>query len=57
MLAQKGFTVYSPKIRELRAIRGRKAEVFSALFPCLVLITLQWHAARWCPGVVRLQTT
>jgi transcriptional antiterminator RfaH len=56
MLAQQNFTVYAPKIRELRVIRGHKTEVLSALFPgyAFVLITLQWHAARWCPGVVRL---
>src|SRR5262245_33529823 len=56
MLAQQNFTVYAPKIRELRIIRGRKTEVLSALFPgyAFVLITLQWHAAHWCPGVVRL---
>jgi transcriptional antiterminator RfaH len=56
LLAQQNFTVYAPKIRELRVIRGRKTEAFSALFPgyAFVLISLQWHAARWCPGVVRL---
>ena len=56
MLAQQNFTVYAPKIRELRVIRGQKTEVLSALFPgyAFVLIALQWHAARWCPGVVRL---
>jgi transcriptional antiterminator RfaH len=55
-LAQQNFTVYAPKIRERRIIRGYKTEVLSALFPgyAFVLITLQWHAARWCPGVVRL---
>jgi transcriptional antiterminator RfaH len=55
-LAQQNFTVYAPKIRELRVIRGHKTDVFSALFPgyAFVLIKLQWHAARWCPGVVRL---
>jgi len=56
MLAQQNFTVYAPKVRERRIIRGHKTEVLSALFPgyAFVLITLQWHAARWCPGVVRL---
>jgi transcriptional antiterminator RfaH len=55
-LTQANFTVYVPKIRELRVIRGRKTEVLSALFPgyTFVLITLQWHAARRCPGVARL---
>ena len=56
MLAQQNFTVYAPKIRELRVIRGQKTEALSALFPgyAFVRIALQWHAARWCPGVVRL---
>jgi transcriptional antiterminator RfaH len=56
MLAQQNFTVYAPKTRELRVIRGYKTEVLSALFPgyAFVFIALQWHAARWCPGVVRL---
>jgi transcriptional antiterminator RfaH len=54
-LAQQNFTVYAPKIRELRIIRGHKTEVLPALFPgyAFVLIRLQWHAARWCPGVIR----
>src|SRR5262245_20719398 len=56
LLAQQNFTVYAPKVRELRIIRGHKTEVLSALFPgyAFVLITLQWHAAYWCPGVIRL---
>src|SRR5262245_17548740 len=55
-LAHQKFTVYAPRIREQRVIRGRKTEIISALFPgyAFVLIALQWHAARWCPGVVRL---
>jgi hypothetical protein len=28
-LAQQNFTVYAPKIRELRVIRGHKTDVFS----------------------------
>ena len=56
MLTQEGFPVYAPQIRERRVIRGRRTEVIAALFPgyCFVSIALQWHAARWCPGVVRL---
>ena len=43
LLAQQNFTVYAPKIRELRVIRVRKTEAFSALFPgyAFVLISLQ----------------
>jgi transcriptional antiterminator RfaH len=42
-----GFETYQPRLREVRR---------SALFPgyAFVVIELQWHAARWCPGVVRL---
>jgi transcriptional antiterminator RfaH len=56
LLTQEGFTVYAPKIREQRIIRGRRTKVISALFPgyAFVRIALQWHAACWCPGVVRL---
>jgi transcription antitermination factor NusG len=55
-LTQAIFTVYAPKIRERRVIRGYRTEVLSALFSgyAFVLITLLWHAARWCPGVARL---
>jgi transcriptional antiterminator RfaH len=53
-LALAGFEVYQPRLREHRLVRGRPAE--SALFPgyAFVSIELQWCAARWCPGVVRL---
>jgi transcriptional antiterminator RfaH len=56
MLAQEGFTVYAPKLRERRTIRGRREDSEVALFPgyAFVTIELQWHAARWCPGVIRL---
>jgi hypothetical protein len=56
LLTQEGFTVYAPKIREQRLIWGRRTKVISALFPgyAFVRIALQWHAACWCPGVVRL---
>ena len=56
LLAQEGFTLYAPKIREQRVIRGHRRKVISALFPgyAFVRIALQWHAACWCPGVVRL---
>ena len=57
MLAQENFTVYAPKLRERRTIRGRREDSESLLFPgyAFVLVRLQWHRARWChPGVVRL---
>jgi transcriptional antiterminator RfaH len=55
-LEQAGFQTYSPRVREQRVRRGRKVEVLTALFPgyTFLKIVLQWHAARWAPGVVRL---
>ena len=51
-----GYQVYIPKIREQRVRRHRRVEVISPLFPsyAFVLITLQWHAARWAPGTCGL---
>jgi transcriptional antiterminator RfaH len=56
MLTQERFAVYAPRLRQRRAIRGRREDSEVALFPgyAFVLIRLQWHAARWSPGVVRL---
>jgi transcription antitermination factor NusG len=56
-LVQENFTVYAPKLRVRRTIRGRREDSEVPIFPgyAFVLITrLQWHRARWCPGVVRL---
>ena len=51
-----GFNVYLPRLRERRISRGRRIEVRPPLFPgyAFVLIVLQWHGARWCPGVAGL---
>jgi transcriptional antiterminator RfaH len=38
-----GFTTYLPRLREQRTIRGRR-----------VVVELQWHAARWCPGILAI---
>jgi transcriptional antiterminator RfaH len=56
MLAQENFAVYAPRLRERRTIRGRREDSEAPLFPgyAFVLFTLQWHAARWYPGVTRL---
>ena len=56
-LARADFTVYAPRLREWRTVPGkgqRQREL--ALFPgyAFLLVRLQWHAARWCPGVIRL---
>jgi transcriptional antiterminator RfaH len=44
-----GYQVYFPRIQ----VRKLKT---AALFPgyAFVLIQMQWHAARWSPGVIRL---
>src|SRR4051812_48412248 len=51
-----GFEVYLPRLREKRTVRGRKVEVRPPLFPgyIFIAIVLQWHAARWAPGVAHL---
>ena len=51
-----GFTVYAPGVREKRAIRGGLVEMRVPLFLnyCFMWIELQWHGARWAPGVARL---
>ena len=51
-----GFETYLPRLREQRTTRGRKVETRPPLFPgyIFILVVLQWHAARWCPGVINL---
>ena len=53
-LGLNGFTSYYPRIRAERP--SREGERSTWLFPgyAFVWIELQWHAARWAPGVVRL---
>jgi transcriptional antiterminator RfaH len=55
-LRQAGFETYAPRLREPRTAHGRKVTRTPLLFPgyLFVLIELQWHTARWAPGVVRL---
>jgi transcriptional antiterminator RfaH len=55
-LALAGHEVYYPRLRDRRRRFGRTIENRPALFPgyCFVLIRLQWHAARWAPGIVGL---
>jgi transcriptional antiterminator RfaH len=49
-----GYQTYLPRLRLRRLTPARKAP--PPLFPgyAFVLIELQWHAARWSPGVLRL---
>ena len=51
-----GYQVYAPRLRERRIANGRAVVRTPLLFPgyLFVWIELQWHAARWAPGVVRL---
>jgi transcriptional antiterminator RfaH len=56
-LSLRGFEVYLPRLRVKRITPARKTSAQApALFPgyCFVLIELQWHAARWSPGILRL---
>ena len=55
-LQQAGFETYAPRLRERRTVWGRKVVKTPLLFPAyaFVFIRLQWHTARWAPGVVRL---
>jgi transcriptional antiterminator RfaH len=55
-LRQAGFESYAPRLRERRTVQGRKVVRTPLLFPAyaFVFIRLQWHAARWAPGVIRL---
>src|SRR5262249_4055999 len=55
-LRQAGFETYAPRLRERRTVQGRKVVKAPLLFPAyaFVFIRMQWHAARWAPGVIRL---
>jgi transcriptional antiterminator RfaH len=51
-----GYVTYLPRLRACCRSRGRRIVTTPALFPgyCFVLIELQWHTARWSPGVARI---
>src|SRR5262245_59928830 len=51
-----GYATYLPRLRERRMAYGRRVEVSPPLFPGYLFfrVDLQWHKARWSPGVVRL---
>jgi transcriptional antiterminator RfaH len=51
-----GYETYLPRLRERRVSRGRRITVTPPLFPgyCFILIQLQWHTARWAPGVATI---
>ena len=55
-LQQAGFEIYAPRLRQPGIRNGRKVVATPPLFPgyLFVFIRLQWHTARWAPGVVRL---
>jgi transcriptional antiterminator RfaH len=49
-----GYQIYLPRLRVRKMVRGRRLELQPALFPgyIFVQIQLQWHTARWSPGIV-----
>ena len=51
-----GYEIYLPRLRERRFVRGRRVDTEAPLFPgyAFVVVELQWHSARWAPGVIRL---
>ena len=51
-----GYESYYPRLRDRRVRFGRTIENRPPLFPCyaFVLIELQWHPARWTPGIFGL---
>jgi len=51
-----GYESYYPRLRDRRVRFGRTIENRPPLFPCyaFVLIELQWHTARWTPGIFGL---
>jgi transcriptional antiterminator RfaH len=51
-----GFATYTPRILQRRTMPARRLEIAAPLFPgyTFIAIELQWHAARWCPGIVRI---
>ena len=55
-LGLNGFMTYAPRIRTQRVTPTHRGESSAWLFPgyAFVWIELQWHAARWSPGVIRL---
>jgi transcriptional antiterminator RfaH len=55
-LALAGFEVYQPRLREHRMRHGRRVELQPPLFPgyAFVVVELQWRAAHYAPGVIRL---
>ena len=55
-LAVAGYTTYLPRLRQHRVSHGRRIETTPAPFPgyLFLLVELQWHTARWAPGVTRI---
>src|ERR1700716_1730452 len=55
-LTLQGYEVYCPRLRELRALRGRRVEVLLPLFPgyTFLRVVTGWWQARWAPGTCGL---
>jgi transcriptional antiterminator RfaH len=47
-----GYTVYLPRLRERRTVKGRKVEIRPPLFPGYLFaeVIAGWWAAHWCPA-------
>ena len=52
-----GYPTYLPGSASVAASTAARSSSTPPLFPGLpfVLVELQWHAARWCPGVLRVR--
>jgi transcriptional antiterminator RfaH len=53
-----GFETYLPRFRERRRMptTNKRVEIATPLFPgyAFIAIELQWHTARWSPGVLSI---
>jgi len=51
-----GYVTYLPRLRQQCVSRGRRTILTPPLFPgyLFIQVELQWHTARWSPGVARL---
>jgi transcriptional antiterminator RfaH len=55
-LTRAGYETYCPRILHRRVAHGRRIETTPLLFPnyIFVVIVLQWHTARFAPGVASI---
>ena len=50
------YSIYAPRLREHRMVRGRKVEVRPLLFVNYIFVQIVsgWWSARWAPGVSKI---